>query len=268
MQPGGGGGRRPVGQARGRRVDRLVAVRVVEGAAGCRAAAAWCPARSTTDGSSRRTRRGRPSGSASTGSARPRRPARPVDPVSNSGVPGGQPPPRTDQRLPLGGPPSPSAAGLEQQHLGPPAGGLDQVQPGRQHPGVVDHQHVAGPQQPGQVGHGGVPGAAAVAGRARGRPAAGRAPGLDRRLGDGRFGEAVVVGVHRDAGPGARTVARRHRLRQISADMATMVAERRGHGAATQSRVGSTGVRPRWAQARGAAIRPRVVRWSRPCWSR
>ena len=78
---------------------------------------------------------------------------------------------------------------FEQEHLGGAAGGLPQVEAGRQHAGGVDHQQVSGADQPRQV---------------RDRAVLGRPPGagvdqqpgararLDRVLGDGPGGQVVV----------------------------------------------------------------------------
>jgi hypothetical protein len=89
-----------------------------------------------------------------------------------------------DQRLP-----GPLAHPLQQQDLGRAAGRLAQAQAGGQHAGRVDDQHVAGPDERGQVGD-------AAVGRRRARAAVDQQPGrvarLDGVLGDGLLGQLVV----------------------------------------------------------------------------
>ncbi len=143
VQAGGGGGRRPLAQRSRRRVHRLVALRVAEGAVDVGRQGHGPGPLHHRGVDAAGPGAGRPS-SAPPRSHRPRPPAaRPPDSYSRVGS-GSRRPGRTsashaDRR--------PSDR-FEQQHLGAPPGGLDQVQPGGQHPGVVDHHHVAGPQQP------------------------------------------------------------------------------------------------------------------------
>ncbi len=92
------------------------------------------------------------------------------------------------ERLPGG-----RAALFEQQHLDRAAGGLHQTQPGRQHPGAIDHDEVSGVEQVRQVAH------VAVVGAGEGvDQQAGGVAWLDRLLGDARLGQVVVElgGVH------------------------------------------------------------------------
>ena len=235
------------------------------------------PARSTTVGSNRSTWR-RLSSAPPSGRAHLEH-RRAVDLLAQEGVLG-QASPRAHQRLPSFGI---AVDRLQQEHLRTPAGHLGQQQPGRQHPSVVDHHEVARTQQAGEIGHGGVH-HRPVAGHRRADQQSGRASGLDRALGDGLLGEPVVVVVHGGA-PGARlrptgedgwTRRVPRELRHGPHGGRPRMGIRSGPGvgpgscdpARTQSRVASMGVSPRWAQARGAATRPRVVRINRPCWSR
>ncbi len=119
--------------------------------------------------------------------------------------PDGHAPTGAHQRLPPAFGPT-----FEQEHLHGAAGVLAQVQPGGDHPGVVDHEQVAGVEQVGQVGHG------AVLDRS-GRPVVHQEPGgvagLHGVLGDRRRRQHVVElgGVHGvgDVGAGQAGGARR-----------------------------------------------------------
>ena len=116
----------------------------------------------------------------------------------------------TDERLPL------SRRDLvEQEHLDRAPGVLLQAETGREHPGVVDHDHVARPEEIGQIGH------RAVLGNRPGTPVDQQPGGvarLDRMLGHCLVREVVIeVGrVHRtvdatsgrDSRPERRSVPR------------------------------------------------------------
>jgi hypothetical protein len=98
---------------------------------------------------------------------------------------GADPPAGSHQRLPLAG-----GVALEQQDLDFTPGGLAQLQPGGQHAGGVEHQHVAGADQVGQIGHRAV--RHRPAGQRRVHQQPGRVAGLDGPLGDGPLGQVVV----------------------------------------------------------------------------
>ena len=221
--------------------------------------------------------RGRAAGPRRVGRPRRHRGTRPTsttggpDADSNSRVEAGQPASRADQGLPhVEGSPSDR---LQQQHLGPPAGGLDQVQPGGQHPGVVDHHHVAGPQQAGQVGHGGV--SRALRSSARPGPTSRRAA-LRGSTGSWAMAGGGGRSRRRPSGPrrcGAGSAERPGS--DVSSDMAPWwqtprPAGRRPVRGQRRLRAGCVLDRgePEVGPGPGAAIRPRVVRCSRPCWRR
>ena len=127
-------GRRRTGRRASRvgRVDRLVALRVVEGAVDV--------GRQGHGPGPLHHRRGRAAGPTCRPRPRPAPSGRPhLDhrwPPAGAGLVeerrGRQPPSRPDQGLPLGGR---AVDRLEQQHLGPPAAGLGQVEAGRPAPG-------------------------------------------------------------------------------------------------------------------------------------
>ena len=150
---------------------------------------------------------------------------------------------------------------LEQQHLDRAAGRLGEPQPGRQHPGRVDHDHVARARPGGQVGHVPVRGAADPGPR---RPAGGPRRGARPASGRSAAGQLVVEGggVHgpdqcprpcRERAPGGAEGAQ-----------PKQAGERRSSPDACAGRP----ARPRWARRPAVATRPRGVRMSRPCWMR
>ena len=134
---------------------------------------------------------------------------------------------------------------LEQQHLGRTAGLLDQVQPGRQHPGGVDDDQVAR-------------GRASRAGRGRGgarprrrdRPAA--APSHAARSAPARCGPRAGRSRARPCPPPASVEPSRQASNRLGGSSAAAIAALGG------------AIRPRWAQAAGVTTRPRGVRISRP----
>src|SRR5581483_2451317 len=91
-----------------------------------------------------------------------------------------------NQRLPA------PAHGFEEEHLHHPARGLAQVEPGREDPGVVRHQEVAGLEEVRQVPHVPVLDGAVI----RRHQQAGRVPRFDRLLGRGGKRQRVVEGLH------------------------------------------------------------------------
>ena len=132
----------------------------------------------------------------------------------------------------------------------------------RQHPGVVDDDHVAGADQLRQLGHDAV-----LRGprRARGRPASGPVARLHRPLRDRCLGQVVVelVGAHLPRACRAdlaeeASVARRPAQRS----------EAGGRWRQNRCSPAAGGVSPRCCHAAGVATRPRGVRMSRPCWMR
>ena len=228
------------------------------------------PARSTTEGSSSGTRR-RPSCPADRRlpTSDHRRAARRASAQQGPGrAAAGRaaPAPPTDA-------PSrrrPRAVGLEQQHLGAAPVALCSASRAASTRVSLTTTTSPGPSSSGRSATVAVLGAGA---RPAPGPTSSRAAlaGLHRRLGDGRLGQPVGVGVHGSAGRGRRHGSRdggvgRHR--PMVADVDRRAGPPGQRSRAGQSSVASTGVSPRWAQARGAAIRPRVVRRSRPCWRR
>ena len=141
------------------------------------------PARSITEGSSRRTER-RPSvrvgPTSTTGSRRS---------SSKSRVPR---PRRRPGRTSASHHGSPAASGSSRRTSTLPARLLPEMQPRREHRGLVDHQDVARTKQQGQIGHRRVVDpTVGVESRPDQQP--GRAPRLGGGLCDGFFGKLVVV---------------------------------------------------------------------------
>ena len=93
---------------------------------------------------------------------------------------------------------------LQEQQLDAPAGRLANVGAGRDHAGVVAHEHVAGTQQPGQIAKGAVVEGKRRSGAAGHEQARGIAR-LERHLGDQLGRQRVVELVEPHLGPGGRT---------------------------------------------------------------